>query len=980
VTGGRGNDFASLGAGNDLFIRNNGDGDDEIEGGNGIDTLRFIGSAGADDIDVSGILASVSDDTDSVHFKDIERIEVRTLGGVDMVQVDDLTGTGVTAVVVDLAGTSGGAASDRKIDITSVLGTGLDDSTKIASVAGQVVVSGLAAQVSIVRADKTDILDIAGLAGDDTIDASKLAAGKVTLNLFGGIGADTLIGSAGDDFVLGGTGNDLAFLGAGNDLVHLDAGDGSDTVEGGAGIDTLQLFGSDVAENFDIFANGGRALLFRDVDNATMDLNDVERIRLEALGGTDNITVGDLTGTDVKLVTIDLSAFVGGGDLAKDTVTVSGTNGNDKVQVTAASGGVLITGLASQVSITDGEIDKDTVTINAFGGNDIVDASKLPAGVVPLTLDGGGGNDTLAGGGGPDTLFGRDGNDVLSGGKSLDTLRGGSGNDLFLWGLGDGGDIVEGEGDIDTIRFTGSKLDDFFVVSAVAALTRVSASDGANLVINDVERLEIRALAGADSIIIGDLAGTDVTQIAVDLAATAGGKTADTKADTVSVLGTLNGNTTVTSLGGKVVVTTDQGPVTIDHWGKGDVLVLSGNFGNEVLDASALAAKSIELHVVAGLGADTVFGSAGNDQVSGGSGNDEAQLGAGNDLFTCQTGDGSDIVYGQAGTDTFKFAAVAGLGSITIARDLSAINVLRLNEGAMTFMDEVERIELAGQVGSDLVTVENLAGTDVKQVAIDFGSAGGTKGDAVYDSAALFGGDGNEMVTIALSAGVLSAKGLATQVTIAHAESIDSLFIHGKGGNDTITAATVPLTAAEIQIRGGEGNDRLTGNLAYNAIGGDEGNDTLSGGGGNDDLEGGDGNDKIDGGTGNDIVRGDAGSDYLVGGTGDDQLFGGAGSDTITGGTGNDRIVYTDVLDGHDVVLAFDGNAAGGQDVLDLGNLFTNLSVPLGDRAARVSIVDSGASVEIAVDTNGDLTFDLAVATLKTADAITIGQDILLGG
>ena len=44
-----------------------------------------------------------------------------------------------------------------------------------------------------------------------------------------------------------------------------------------------------------------------------------------------------------------------------------------------------------------------------------------------------------------------------------------------------------------------------------------------------------------------------------------------------------------------------------------------------------------------------------------------------------------------------------------------------------------------------------------------------------------------------------------------------------------------------------------------------------------------------------------------------------------------------------------------------------------------MSIVDKGASVEIAVDTNGDLNFDLAVATLKTADAITVGQDIFVG-
>lgn len=112
---------------------------------------------------------------------------------------------------------------------------------------------------------------------------------------------------------------------------------------------------------------------------------------------------------------------------------------------------------------------------------------------------------------------------------------------------------------------------------------------------------------------------------------------------------------------------------------------------------------------------------------------------------------------------------------------------------------------------------------------------------------------------------------------------------------------------------------------------------------------------------------------------GNDLLFGLYGNDTITGGAGNDTIYYTGVLDGHDVVVGFDGNAAGGQDALNLDSLFDSLFVAAGDRAGRVSVVDKGASVEIAVDTNGDLTFDLAVATLKTADAITIGQDILVG-
>ena len=111
----------------------------------------------------------------------------------------------------------------------------------------------------------------------------------------------------------GGRGNDVALLGAGNDTFIWDPGDGSDMVEGQDGTDTLLFNGANAAENIDISANGGRARFFRDVANVTMDLDDVESIEFNALGGADNIVVGDLTGTDVTQVNIDLSAQAGSG-------------------------------------------------------------------------------------------------------------------------------------------------------------------------------------------------------------------------------------------------------------------------------------------------------------------------------------------------------------------------------------------------------------------------------------------------------------------------------------------------------------------------------------------------------------------------------------------------------------------------------------------------------------------------------------------
>ena len=102
-------------------------------------------------------------------------------------------------------------------------------------------------------------------------------------------------------------------LGAGNDTFVWNPGDGSDTVEGQAGTDTLQFNGANVNENIDISANGSRVRLFRDVANVTMDLNGVENIKFDALGGADTITVNDLTGTDVKQVNLDLGGSDGAG-------------------------------------------------------------------------------------------------------------------------------------------------------------------------------------------------------------------------------------------------------------------------------------------------------------------------------------------------------------------------------------------------------------------------------------------------------------------------------------------------------------------------------------------------------------------------------------------------------------------------------------------------------------------------------------------
>jgi Ca2+-binding RTX toxin-like protein len=313
-------------------------------------------------------------------------------------------------------------------DIVNVNGTAGDDRISVVSSGSSVVVNGLAAQVTVNGIDSLDSLVVNGGAGNDTINASGLRAGQGNLTINGGDGNDIITGSAGNDLVNGGRGDDVALLGAGDDTFVWNPGDGSDIVEGQGGNDTLLFNGANINENFDISANGSRVRFTRDVANITMDVNDVETLDVNTLGGADNITVNDLTGTDVNQVKIDLGAN-GVSDGQTDTVTLNATNGDDAIRVTNNNGVVTITGLATTVTITDFDTS-DRIVINGLGGDDVIEASGLSG--MQLTANGGDGDDVLIGSAGNDTLNGGNGDDVLIGGPGQDILDGGNGNNILI--------------------------------------------------------------------------------------------------------------------------------------------------------------------------------------------------------------------------------------------------------------------------------------------------------------------------------------------------------------------------------------------------------------------------------------------------------------------------------------------------------------------------------------------------------------------
>jgi Ca2+-binding RTX toxin-like protein len=609
IDGNRGDDTGLLGAGDDSFTWDPGDGSDKVEGETGSDTMVFNGAGVAESFDLSANgnrlkffrnVANITMDVD-----DTERVDLRALGGIDNTVVNDLSATDVKNIVLDLA-------TDGAVDTTTVNGTAGNDTIAIAPNAGAVDVTGLAATVKIAGSEAAnDLWNVNGLDGNDTISGSigiaaliKLGidggAGNDTIN--GGDGAETLLGGDGDDVIDGNRGDDTGLLGAGNDTFIWDPGDGSDVVEGqdGAddGADTMLFNGAGVAENFDVSANGERVKFFRDVANITMDLNDIEFIDVQALGGADSAVLNDVSGTDLKLVTLDLEAAIGAGtgDGAADSVTVNGTNDPDDIQITADGSAVDVFGAPATLRIDHSEAANDKLTVNGLGGADTITAGPGLAALIQLVINGGTEADVLTGG---------DGNDRIVGQQQNDSMFGGPGDDTLVWNAGDANDLVEGQAGNDTMEFNGAAGNEAFVASAVAGRLRFTRDVG-NIVmdVGGTETVDLRALGGADTAVVNDLTGTDVTRANIDLAGAIGGGAGDAAADTVTVNGTEDpDNVTVAANAGVVDVTGLFTAVGISHSEvANDTLAINGLGGDDEVTIGGGVAALIQTLVDLGGG------------------------------------------------------------------------------------------------------------------------------------------------------------------------------------------------------------------------------------------------------------------------------------------------------------------------------------------------------------------------------------------
>ena len=257
-------------------------------------------------------------------------------------------------------------------------------------------VAGMSTLVQLHGAEPGDELTVRGRGGDDRLSAGGFPATgmQVTLDgdagdddLDGGNGHDTLLGDAGSDSADPNGGDDLALLGDGLDILRWDPGDGSDVVEGQEGHDVLVFIGSADAEAFAATSEGRRVRFTRDLGTIAMTLGEVEKIDTLAQGGADALAVGDLAGTSMQQVEINLGGSVGGRRAtARPTASPSRAHATTTRSPSAARARrPTWPGSRAAVRITRADAATDTLAIDGDGA-DTLDDTGLAPGVIGLTF------------------------------------------------------------------------------------------------------------------------------------------------------------------------------------------------------------------------------------------------------------------------------------------------------------------------------------------------------------------------------------------------------------------------------------------------------------------------------------------------------------------------------------------------------------------------------------------------------------------
>jgi Ca2+-binding RTX toxin-like protein len=618
-----------------------------------------------------------------------------------------------------------------------------------------------------------------------------------------------------------------------------------------------------------------------------------------AVSWTDSSTLGDGSGSSVKVQIFDSAGAPAGGEFVANTSTAlgqgqssmaasaggfvlvwadGGSNASDiKAQRFDAAGAKIGTELLvnTQVAgtqfapvvtvLTDGRFVvtwmSGSIKAQLFNADGTMAGAEFT--VTPATQGGKGGPSVTALAGGGFAIAWEDNDEsAVTGGPGIrvqvyDSAGTALGADIkvhtedygsqygaFVAGLADGGFVVtwtDTSGRGADLSSNGVKAQQFDSAGA-----RVGGEFLVNVVTGGRQYASgIAAKADGFTIVWRDLSGQDPSGAGVKFGrfvlspATAAGDEIVGTGGADHIHG-LDGDDILSGLGDSDLIEGGAGSDRLDGGDGGDVL--RGDQGDDLIDG--------------GSGNDRLEGGDGDDVLGGGIGNDAIEGGEGDDAL--DGSDGNDSLTGGAGVD----GLVGGAGDDMLDGG-DGQDMLDGGDGIDSLLGGAADDTLRGGAGADLL-------------------------DGGADNDTLHGGDGDDRL-------------LHTASVAAAGWDLAS----GDSGHDTLVADFRAVTAVVAMaapspdgfggysgsISTGAGQLSFTGIEAFVITGGSAG-DGLIGGDGHDSLTGLAGHDRLEGGNGNDVLDGGTGSDLMIGGLGDDVYHTDSAADQMTeaADSGNDTI------------------------------------------------------------------------------------------
>ncbi len=259
-----------------------------------------------------------------------------------------------------------------------------------------------------------------------------------------------------------------------------------------------------------------------------------------------------------------------------------------------------------------------------------------------------------------------------------------------------------------------------------------------------------------------------------------------------------------------------------------------------------------------------------------------------------------------------------------------AVTVTDVNEGG--------NVTIVGSAGNDIVNAtttvsgQPFPGTGNDTIS---GLGGNDQLSGLAGNDVLLGGTGNDTLLGGAGADTLDGGEGNDTADLSDRGSL-RISLSGSTAADVRVGTRVEDSIVNIEnVRGGNGNDRITGDALANTLNGGLGSDTLTGGGGKDSL---------------------------IGGDGDDRLSGGASVDRLDGGTGSDTFVLSTTAAARDNIVNF----VSGEDILEVsaarfrGGLVADLALASSQFVTNTTGEAQDADDRFILDSDsGDLYYDV---------------------